>query len=90
MELKIGSKAIAKRIKKVLPYIIHYDQNAFVKGRTIIDAVRTISNVMDFTKGRGYKGIMIAIDFEKALDSVNCNFLLKSLESFGCGESFMA
>ena len=47
----------------MLPHIIHYDQNAFVKGRTIFDAVRTISDVMDFTKQRGYHGIMTAIDF---------------------------
>ena len=74
-----------------MPYIIHYDQNAFVKGRTIFDAVsRTVSDVMDFTKARGYKGIITAIDFEKAFDSVNWNFLLKSLESFGFGESFRA
>ena len=90
LDIKIGSKAITKRIEKVLRYIIHYDQNAFVKGRTTFDAVQTISDVMDFMKARGYKGIMTAIDFEKAFDSVNWNFLLKSLESFGFGESFMA
>lgn len=33
---------------------------------------------MDFTKQRGYHGIMTAIDFEKAFDSVNWNFLLNS------------
>ncbi|XP_044170625.1 uncharacterized protein LOC122954675 [Acropora millepora] len=38
VDVKIGSKAIAKRLEKVLPYIIHHDQNAFVKGRTIFDA----------------------------------------------------
>ena len=90
VDVKIGSKAVAKRLEKVLPYIIHYDQSAFVNGRTIFDATRTISDVMDFTKARDYKGIMTAIDFEKAFDSVNWNFLSKSLESFGFGESFRA
>ena len=90
VDVKIGSKAIAKRLEKVLPDIIHYDQNAFVKGRTIFDATRTISDVMDFTKAKDYKGIITAIDFEKAFDSVNWNFLSKSLESFGFGESFRA
>ena len=33
---------------------------------------------------------MTAIDFEKTFDSVNWNFLSKSLESFGFGESFRA
>ena len=64
-------------MEKVLPYIIHYDQNAFIKERTIFDAVRTISDIMDFTKVRCYKGIMTATDFEKAFDSVNWKFLIK-------------
>ena len=89
VNVKIASKAIAKRLENVLPLIIHYDQNAFVKGRTIFDAVRTISDVMEFTKMPDYQGIMSAIDFEKAFDSLNWNFLLKSLEFFGFGESFL-
>ena len=40
VDVKIGSKAIPKRLENVLPHIIHYDQNAFVKGRIIFDAVR--------------------------------------------------
>ena len=46
VDVKIGSEVIAKRLENVLPHIIHYDQNAFVKGRLIFDAcvVRTISN----------------------------------------------
>ena len=50
VDVKISSKAIAKRLEKVLPHIIHYDHNAFVKGRTIFDAVCTISDVMEFAK----------------------------------------
>ena len=90
VDINIGSKAIAKRLETVLLHIIfHYDQNAFVKGRTIFDAVRTISNVMEFTKMRDYQGIMTTIDFEKAFNSLNWNFLHKSLEFFGFGESFL-
>ena len=33
VDAKIGSKAIAKRLEKTLPTIIHYNQNAYVKGR---------------------------------------------------------
>ena len=36
---------------------------------------RTISDVMDFTKLRGYESIRTAIDFEIAFDSLNWNFL---------------
>lgn len=55
VDVKIGSKAIAKRLENVLPHFIHYDQNAFVKGRTIFDATRTISDVLEFTKMRDYQ-----------------------------------
>ena len=90
VDLKIGSKAIAKRLENILPHIIHYDQNAFVKGRTIFDAVRTITDVMELTKMRGYQGIMTGIDFEKAFDSLNWKFVSRSLKSFGFGTSFCA
>ena len=90
VDVKIGSKAISKRLEKVLPHIIHYDQNAFVKGRTIFDAVRTINDVIDFTELKNYRGILTAIDFEKAFDSLTWDFLLKSLETFGFRKSFIA
>ena len=47
VDAKIISEALAKRLEKVLPYIIHADQNAFVKGRSIFDALRIIDDVVD-------------------------------------------
>ena len=35
LDVKIGSKAIALRLQTVLPKIIHHNQHAYVKGRTI-------------------------------------------------------
>ena len=45
VDAKIISKVLAKRLEKVLPSIIHSNQNAFVKGRSIFDAVRTIDDI---------------------------------------------
>ena len=39
---KNNSKVLAKRLEKVFPNIIHSNQNAFVKGWSIFDALRTI------------------------------------------------
>ena len=64
--VKIGSKAIAKRLESVLPNITHYNQCAYVKGRTIFDAVRTIEDVMEFSERYNLEGRMICIDFKKA------------------------
>ena len=60
-----------------------------MKGRTTFDATRTISDVLEFTKMPDYQGIMTAIDFAESFDSLNWNFLHKSLEFFGLGESFL-
>ena len=89
VDVKIASRAIALRLEKVLPDIISTDQYAYIKGRTIFDAARTIDDIMEYTKLTKTSGIMTAFDFEKAFDSISWTFLIKTLESFGFGESFI-
>ena len=90
VDVKIGTKAIAKRLEKVLPEIIHHNQNAYVKGRTIFDAVRTIDDIISLTASKDISSLLVAIDFEKAIDSVNWNYHKKTLEKFNFGPSFIA
>ena len=89
VDVKIASKALASRLEKVLPEIIHPDQYAYVKGGTIFDAVRTIDNIMECTRIKQLPGLMVAFDFEKAFDSLSWPFLFKALKSFNFGESFI-
>ena len=42
-----------------------------VKRRSIFDAIRTIDDIVDYTKWNIWSGIMIAIDFEKAFDTLD-------------------
>ena len=69
VDAKIIFKALAKRLEKVLPYIIQANQNASVKGRSIFDALQTIDDIVDYTKRNSLPGILIAIHFEKAFDT---------------------
>ena len=73
----------------MLPEITHFDQSAFVKGRTIFDAIRTIDDVIEHTMNRDISGILVAIDFEKAFDSLNFSFLIRVLHAFNFGPSFI-
>ena len=89
VDAKIGSKVIATRLQKVIPEIIHFNQNAYVKGRTIFDAVRTIDDIMEFTERYQMNGLLVAIDFQKAFDSINHDFMFKALSVFNFGPSLI-
>ena len=81
VDLKIGSKAIATRLSKVLPDIIGREQAAFVSDRYIGDAVRTVADIIYLTKYRNIPGLLMNIDFEKAYDSIDHDFLKKVIRS---------
>ena len=89
VDVKIGSKAIAKRLEAVLPKIIHHNQCAYVKDRTICDAVRSIDDILDYTKKYQIPGRLIAVDFKKAFDSVSRDFFFRTLHAFRFGPSFI-
>ena len=89
VDVKIGSKTIAKRLQNVLRNIIHFNQCAYVKGTTIFDAVKTIEDVMEFSKRYSFDGRMVCLDFKKAFDTVSRDFLFRTLSVFGFGPSFI-
>ena len=83
VDVKIGSKAIARRLETVLPQIRHHnDQSAYVKGRTVFDTVRAIEDILEYTETHKINGKIIAIDFQKAFDSVSRNFIFEALSVF--------
>ena len=73
----------------MLPDIIHENQCAYVKGRTIFDAIRSINDVMEYTKLYNIPGLMTTFDFKKAFDSLNWRYLVNTLEAFNFGVSFI-
>ena len=89
VDTKIASKALVLRLEKVLPFVINEDQYAYVKNRTIFDAVWSIDDIMEYTRINQVPGLMVAIDFEKAFDSLSWNFLSNALRSSNFGDSFI-
>ena len=87
VDYKILSKILAKRIQKVLPEIIHHDQVGYMKNRNIGEAIRIIDDIL-FHSLKQPNGFLVAVDFEKAFDSVVHAFLFKILQLFGFGNSF--
>ena len=68
----------------VLPKIIHSSQTGYVKGKYIGESIRTITDIMSFTKRQNIPGLAFFPDFETAFDSIEWN-LQKCLETFNFG-----
>ena len=89
VDVKIASKVLAVRLKKVINKLIAYDQTAYVQGRYIGKSIRVIQDLIDFADLEDQEGLIFSSDLEKAFDSVDHNFLLSVLRKFGFGPSFI-
>jgi hypothetical protein len=72
---KLLSKIMAGRLKQVLGKLISKVQSAFVPNRQILDGVLVINELLDLAKRRKDKCLFFKVDFERAYDTVNWQFL---------------
>ena len=72
-----------------MPDIIHTDQTGYVKGRYIGCNIRNIIDIYDYTEESNAPGALLSIDFEKAFDMLEHNFMFKALEKFNFGSNFV-
>ena len=86
---KIGSASIANRLKRILPKLIHEDQTGFVKGRYIGDNIRLLYDMIHHLDEEKLPGLLVSIDYEKAFDSVDWNFMHSALEQYGFGKDIL-
>ena len=72
-------------MKKVLPKLIKSDQTAYVANRFIGESARLISDVLECSHKFEIPGYLVAIDIEKAFDSIDHSFLINILPKYGFG-----
>ena len=75
-DLKIFSKALAAKLKSVLPSLMTSQQTAYVQNRYTGEAKRLISNMLDISDKLSGDGYLVTVDIEKAFDSLDHQFLL--------------
>nr|KYP44925.1 LINE-1 reverse transcriptase isogeny [Cajanus cajan] len=80
---KIVSKVLANRLRGILPSIISENQSAFIPGRHMLDSVLVASEAIDYAQKYKKPIFVMKIDYEKAYDSVEWDYLLFMLR--GCG-----
>ena len=88
-DLKIISKSLATRLKNVLQKLIDARQTAHVNERFIGESGRLIDDVLKVSAKQKLSGYLLTVDFEKAFDSLNHNFVIAVLKKYGFGDDFI-
>lgn len=86
---KIITKIMAMRLEKVMNFLIDHTQTAFIKGRIIFDNIDCAQEILYQVKTKKSKVILLKLDFEKAFDNVNWDFLLEILQARGFGPKWI-
>lgn len=86
---KLFTKLLAERVNPMLGKLVCANQFGFMKGRMASESILVVNEVCHSLKIGKALGLIFKIDFEKAFDSVNCDFLAQALEKFGFGSKFV-
>ena len=82
--VKIITKVLAVRLKKVLPSIIDPSLTC-LPGRNIIKNVHTLQDLIKYANSVNISAAILFIGQKKAFDRVSHSFLLKTLKRFNLG-----
>ncbi|KAL4589627.1 hypothetical protein LXL04_002535 [Taraxacum kok-saghyz] len=85
---KIIAKSLANRVKKVIGSTIEEVQSAYVEGRNIQDGPLIVNELCSWAKATKNKILLFKVDFEKAFDSINWEYLDSLLLQMGYGEKW--
>jgi len=88
IDTKIPARVMAERLTKVLPDIISTEQLGFIKGRNIYEGNRLIDYIIEHLERTNKRGLIAAIDLEKAFDCISHTHIDQTMELLGFPEEF--
>ena len=88
-DYKILAKCLANRLCTVINTIVNEDQVGYIKGRNVSNNLRTIDDVLEYLRFKEKPGILLALDFQKAFDSISKNYMIHAFKRFGFGTDFV-
>jgi exonuclease III len=89
VDYKLLAKSLALRLSTILPEFIDASQFGYIKDRYIGENIRCVIDLDAYYKKEKKEIYALQIDFEKAFDSINWEFMFKSLEAMNFDKDFI-
>ena len=89
-DYKIIATVMSERLHRVIDKLVSYDQSGYIRGRNITTSVRQILDIYEHCEHTNSPGAILCIDFEKAFDSMEHEFLYKVLKKYNFGKKFIS
>ena len=89
VDYKILAKVIATRIKEALIHLINNDQTGFLEKRFIGHNIVSLIEIIEYCDENDIAAVLLSIDFEKAFDKLDWDFLWKCMSFFKIPENII-
>ncbi|KAJ1118887.1 hypothetical protein NDU88_007074 [Pleurodeles waltl] len=86
-DCKLLGKILANRLLPYLSDLIHHDQSGFVPGRNTFLNIRRLIRILHSTTET--EAVAVALDIEKAFDTLGWEYLIRTLKAFGFQNGFI-
>ena len=87
---KIVAEVIANRLMSAIHVLVAPDQTGSIRGRYIGTNLRTIADVIHYCNSDELEGIIMALDFKNAFNTVELKFVYDVLRECNFGDNFIS
>ncbi|SJL06249.1 uncharacterized protein ARMOST_09585 [Armillaria ostoyae] len=87
-DYKVMTKALAVKLARVAPTVIHEAQAGFVPGRSIFDQIDLAREMICLAEAEERNGVIVALDQEKAYDRISHDYLWCVMDKLKIPEQF--
>ncbi len=88
-DVKIITKAITIKLNPILDQIISPTQTAYVPKRQVTDNTFLLDKIIQLAEKTEENLFILSLDAKKAFDSIDHEYMYKTLKSFGFGDEFI-